>query len=146
MPINYADYHPDWKAISKRIRFERAGGKCEWCGVEHGAIGARDLAGNWFNQEDWLGWNSEYGYSVFGTYAPRIIKIVLTVAHLDHDKNNNDDDNLAALCQRCHLNYDRPRHLAKRKLTMARLRKERLDTAERNYEAESGQLRMFKDA
>ena len=33
-------------------------------------------------------------------------KIVLTVAHLDHDPRNNADDNLAALCQRCHNRHD----------------------------------------
>ena len=28
---------------------------------------------------------------------------VLTVHHIDGDTNNNEDDNLVALCQRCHL-------------------------------------------
>jgi len=33
----------------------------------------------------------------------------LTIAHLDHDRDNFDvfDERLAALCQKCHLNYDR---------------------------------------
>lgn len=37
------------------------------------------------------------------------VYIVLTIAHLDHDPENWDvpDDRLAALCQRCHLRYDR---------------------------------------
>ena len=34
-------------------------------------------------------------------------RIVLTVAHLDHDIANNSFYNLMALCQKCHLNYDR---------------------------------------
>ena len=39
----------------------------------------------------------------------KIIKIVLTIAHLDHDETNWDvkDERLAALCQRCHLRYDK---------------------------------------
>jgi hypothetical protein len=41
--------------------------------------------------------------------------IVLTVAHLDQDKGNNRFSNLAALCQRCHLNHDRSRNIEKRK-------------------------------
>jgi hypothetical protein len=51
----------------------------------------------------------------FNTRQP--VKIVLTIAHLDHDKHNHDiqDDRLAALCQACHLNYDRPRHVSSRK-------------------------------
>ena len=36
--------------------------------------------------------------------------VVLTVAHLDHLPENNDWRNLRALCQRCHLVYDRAHH------------------------------------
>lgn len=44
-------------------------------------------------------------------------KIVLTIAHLDHDSENWDvhDDRLQAMCQRCHLRYDLCIHLYKRK-------------------------------
>lgn len=40
----------------------------------------------------------------------RATVIVLTVAHLDHDTANNSDENLAALCQRCHLRHDAKHH------------------------------------
>lgn len=36
----------------------------------------------------------------------RIVRIVLTVAHLDHQPENCSDDNLKAWCQRCHNRYD----------------------------------------
>ncbi len=45
MPIRRELYDPNWEAISNRIRFDRAGGRCEACGVEHGAVGARDANG-----------------------------------------------------------------------------------------------------
>lgn len=51
MPIKRELYDPQWQAISNRIRFERAGGRCESCGVEHGAVGARDANGQWRNQQ-----------------------------------------------------------------------------------------------
>ncbi len=35
---------------------------------------------------------------------------VLTVAHLDHTPENVDDSNLRAMCQGCHLHYDRDHH------------------------------------
>lgn len=41
--------------------------------------------------------------------------VVLTVAHIDHDKTNNRFSNLAALCQRCHLQHDLPQHIMNRK-------------------------------
>lgn len=47
----------------------------------------------------------------------KFTKIVLTIAHLDHDKLNHEvkDERLAALCQRCHLLYDLDRHISNRK-------------------------------
>lgn len=86
MPINYSEYHPRWKKISYFIRHYRAKDKCEWCGVEN------------------------YSYRKDESAS----KVVLTVAHIDHDKSNNSFFNLAALCQRCHLNHDRPYHIINR--------------------------------
>lgn len=40
----------------------------------------------------------------------RVFRIVLTVAHLNHDRTDNRPENLAALCQRCHLLHDREQH------------------------------------
>lgn len=86
MPIDYTQYHPKWKLISKLIRFNRAKNKCEWCHA--------------INYEP---------HPVTGS------KVVLTVAHIDHDKTNNRFSNLAALCQRCHLKHDINQHVANRK-------------------------------
>ncbi len=114
-PENRALYPADWKAISKRIRYERAKNKCEQCGVRNGAIGGRDTAGEFHKAhacgETLKGWQSpELGSTWWcGKENPkmlRIIKIVLTVAHLNHDPTDCRDQNLRALCQRCHLRYD----------------------------------------
>jgi nitrate reductase cytochrome c-type subunit len=83
---DYATYPPNWRSeIVPRIR-ERAKNCCESCGVENAAI--RNGS-----------------------------KIILMTAHLDHDHWNLDiqDDRLRYWCQKCHLKYDRPSHLAKRK-------------------------------
>ena len=85
-PDQKALYPPNWPEISRRIRFERAQNRCEWCGA----------ANNWFHPET--------GSAV-----------VLSVAHLDHNPANNDDDNLAALCQSCHNKYDAPKRASNRK-------------------------------
>jgi hypothetical protein len=86
MPIDYKQYHPKWSLISRLIRFLRAGNKCEWCGAENAKP-----------------------HPVTGS------TVVLTVAHVDQDRNNNRFKNLAALCQRCHLGHDRKQHLYNRK-------------------------------
>lgn len=88
---DYGDYPPDWKAISKRIRFERAAGRCE-C---HGECGIHP--GHRCTEK-----NGDKAQFANG-------KVVLTVAHLDHDSTNSDEMNLRAMCQRCHLAYDAPR-------------------------------------
>lgn len=44
-------------------------------------------------------------------------RVVLTVAHMDQDPANNDPANLRALCQRCHLAWDREDNIRKRKRT-----------------------------
>ena len=86
MPINYSEYHPKWSLISKLIRFRRAKNKCEWCKAENYA-----------------------SHPITGS------KVILTVAHIDHNKDNNRFNNLVALCQRCHLNHDKEQHAQNRK-------------------------------
>lgn len=102
MPMNRERYPPDWEEISHRVRFERAKGRCEWCDAEHGQP------------------HPDTGSIV-----------VLTTAHLGtfhpdgtpgdkHDKMDVRPENLAALCQRCHLNFDRDEHLANSAATRRR--------------------------
>lgn len=92
MPFDKSRYPADWKAISLRIR-EREAWRCKWCHAENGKP------------------NPETGS-----------KVVLTVAHLGtahadgtpgdkHDKLDVRDENLAALCQACHLRYDIKEHM-----------------------------------
>lgn len=112
MPIDYREYHPDWKAISLRIRTQRAQNKCEWCGRENGLYYITKPNG----QEDAWSGTDDKDYAIISREAgDHVVKVVLTVAHVDHDKMNNDDGNLAALCQRCHLNHDRKQHAENRR-------------------------------
>ena len=87
MPIDYKDYPANWKTEIRPAILERAKNCCEFCGIENYTI-------------------KDNG-----------VKVVLTIAHLDHDKLNHDVDlsRLAALCQRCHLRYDLGKHIANRK-------------------------------
>ena len=40
----------------------------------------------------------------------RLVKVICTLAHLNHDPTNNSDGNTRLLCQWCHLNHDRFHH------------------------------------
>jgi hypothetical protein len=113
-PENRARYPKDWPAISKRIRLERAGNRCEQCGVPNYELGGRTPDGKWHKAhptgECTLGltWPAVGSYWWCGSAHEhlRIVKIVLTVAHLDHTPENCTDENLRAWCQRCHNLYD----------------------------------------
>lgn len=54
------------------------------------------------------------------------VRVVLTVAHLDHTPENNDPTNLRAFCQFCHNRYDR----AHRNATAATTRHRRRASAD----------------
>lgn len=88
-PQNKARYPANWKHISEDIRFHRANNRCEVCGVPNYV---------WVNSKTReLCLSGEDG----------AIRIILTVAHLDHQPENCDYSNLMAMCQKCHNNYDR---------------------------------------
>ena len=101
MPIDYKKYPKNWKELRAAV-LERANNKCEFCGLENYAVGVRSADGTSFRQYSSM--EVEAGF----LDGDRVIQIVLTVAHLDHDEENHDVklDRLAALCQRCHLRYD----------------------------------------
>jgi hypothetical protein len=95
MPIsaeNKKRYPPDWKEISNKIRFERAQGRCE-------CLGECGLHKNYRCVE-------EHDKKAFFAKG----RVILTVAHLDHQPENCDEQNLRAMCQRCHLRYDADHH------------------------------------
>lgn len=96
MPIDKSNYPKNWDRISLRIRKERARDRCE-------CTGQCDL--------------HKDRCEAVNTHPHPITEstVVLTVAHLDQNTWNNRDDNLLAMCQRCHLVYDR-RYYKKQRL------------------------------
>lgn len=91
-----ARYPKNWKAVSLAIR-ERAGGRCECegeCGLHRTNPGPRRC-------------RERNGQPA--TFAKG--RVVLTVAHLNHQPEDCRDENLKAYCQRCHLRYDHEHHM-----------------------------------
>ena len=85
MPCDYSKYPANWEWIRSCI-LARAGNRCELCGAENG-------------KPHWKTGS----------------KVVLTIAHLDQDRENNKKYNLRALCQRCHNIIDLPYRIKRRK-------------------------------
>ncbi len=86
MPIDYKKYPPNWNTEIRPFVLELAKHKCEECSASNYSIVKR-MYKNGFEKD---------------------VKIILTIAHLDHDELNHDVkmDCLKAMCQQCHLRYD----------------------------------------
>lgn len=115
MPIRASEkarYPKDWKDIST-LRRQIAEGRCE-------CIGECGL-------HPWGRCVERHGKAA--KFAKG--KVILTTAHMDHQPENCKDENLKAMCQRCHLRYDRDHHK---------------ETARATREAKSKQLRLPEGA
>lgn len=107
-------YPPNWKEFSRKIRFERAAGRCECageCGLHRTTGGPRRCVERDGEPAKWAK----------GT-------IVLTVAHLCRPKDHGgkkcaEPSHVKAMCQRCHLLTDQEVHMTH--AAMTRVRKKR---------------------
>jgi len=103
MPINYKLYHPNWKDIIRPDILRRDNYKCKHCGVVNRTPYVYEQGKPYYFKDDFI---ADY----YTRRNERIRKVVLTIAHLDHNRDNNEYSNLAALCQICHLKYDKEQH------------------------------------
>jgi hypothetical protein len=116
MPIDYKQYPANWLTEIRPQILARDGHRCKHCNVPNHLVIKR-LKGESYctpGAQDWDMINSRVKYSHSNLTESLkhhgFTKIVLTIANLDHDHINCDNDNLAALCQRCHLKLDKHQH------------------------------------
>lgn len=99
-PENRGRYPANWPevraGILERAMVSTCAGRLPECECE-GECGRGTHVGRCPNVNGWRAYGSE---SV----------VVLTIAHLDHTPEHNDPANLRAMCQGCHLHYDREHH------------------------------------
>lgn len=124
MPFDKSKYPPNWDSEIRPRILARAENKCECCQVPNHEIIFRGFMdelevyqtsnGNIFNasNSNLIAYEDYFGHitPLSGNPNQKSIKVVLTIAHLDHDEENWDvkDERLKAMCQRCHLRYDVP--------------------------------------
>ena len=114
MPIDYKKYPPNWKTEIVPAVLNRAGNCCEFCGLPNGtwiksvevliydrAIRDYALRRIWLSKGDFIRLARYYPNSTI-----KDVRVILTVAHLDHNPESDNFDRLRALCQYCHLLYD----------------------------------------
>lgn len=123
-------YGKTWREVIRPRILARAKNCCERCGVpNHQRV--RRTGGWWLDiKVTWAtersrcirrAWRNQNG-ELMGPRRPRgsvvrTVRIVLTIAHLDQIPGHDDDANLQAMCQWCHLDYDRHQHLTNGKET-----------------------------
>lgn len=116
-------YGREWRTVTRPRVLERDGHACKQCRAPNHATIARidRYPGWWFTMggeaHDTDGaLRFHFRGSEFD--APdRLVRIVLTVAHLNHTPGDDRDENLAALCQWCHLHHDLSLHIASARQT-----------------------------
>lgn len=107
-PENKNRYPKNWKEIRDSI-LARANNRCEKCGLENYSWGYRCPVGGRFFQA----FDTPEAAHAHGLKGP--IRIILTIAHLDHTPENCSPENLRAWCQQCHNRYDAPIRAKNRK-------------------------------
>ena len=142
MACDYSKYPDNWKTEIRPRILKRAGNKCERCGVANYAIIMRsaNVPAEYITYD--VTEDCHYTQSgdairlselPFAYCDSKYIKVVLTIAHIyDHNPMACGDDNLQALCQRCHLILDAPLHARNAAITRRK-----------NHELATGQMQMF---
>lgn len=102
-------YPDNWEDTIRPDILKRDKYKCTRCGVKHRTTYVFNQDGSKFevpkNEKEW--WLQQ---------GDKVITVFLQIAHLDHMKSNHDYSNLAAMCVKCHLNYDRDFNNLQRKM------------------------------
>lgn len=149
MPCDYSKYPDNWFTEIRPQVLERAGYKCEQCGVPNYKI---ILRGIWNDQpayqdEDGTIYDAETSKIIGEDYVGEVCtnekqkatKVILTVAHLCNDSQCKNLLHLLALCQRCHLRLDMGHHVKNRRAN--RLRKAgQLDLLEMTIKVKSAMM------
>ncbi len=131
MPVRHENrdrYPAHWKQLRQSILL-RANNQCEKCRAPNGVTIARGEGpdagtymlegGEVFDDET----GAFRGYARGSEYnASRFVRVVLTIAHLDHRPETDDPALLRAWCQQCHNRYDARHRAATRRRTRARAR------------------------
>jgi hypothetical protein len=123
MPFSRQLYPPDWETIRARI-LDRAGYRCEVCGLKNYAVGVRQDDGSFLLSEEARCAKEarQIVRLLAETYGIRPVVIILAVAHMaNKDPHACDEENLQALCQWHHHQADKLQHAQSR----ARTRREK---------------------
>lgn len=104
---NKERYPENWTDVIRPAILLRDKYKCIKCGLKHRITYVFPLNANPFQipvseKNEWKG------------YGDKVYTVYLQVAHLDHNESNNHFSNLASMCVKCHLAYDKENNKLRR--------------------------------
>ena len=116
-------YGREWRTVTRPRILARAANCCERCGVPNHSTAVRyrfywrllplpfeELFNDRIRLQS-VRWKiNNIGQMTVSVLYCRVVRIVLTIAHLNHQAGDDRDENLLALCQWCHLSNDRHHH------------------------------------
>lgn len=108
MPMDHRDYPADWKRLSRDLRDNRAGGRCEHpgCGAPNGTMIRRRIT----SLECWTPRDSD-AYAIAPDLWRGPVKVVLTCAHTCECRPIcGNPEHIVVLCQLHHLRLDARQH------------------------------------
>lgn len=114
-PIDYSIYPKNWLSEIRPRIMKRANNTCEFegCDFKHlEEVWSVKYKGrsSWFRDFEVANSQPKSTEIKKGIIIenPKKVKVVLTIAHLNHDESNMDikDEDLMAACQLCHLRFD----------------------------------------
>jgi len=105
-------YGRHWRTVIRPRILARARGRCEDCGVPNRLETLR-VGSAWFEGRNSRWYDHRVRLPRPVRQAHRV-RVILTIAHFNHDPADNRDENLMALCQWCHLHHDQSHHKATR--------------------------------
>ena len=97
--MDYSQYSPDWRDTVRPAILKRDQYKCTVCGIRHRARVYR-LAKGHFREVD------AFEEEFLKAQGRKVFTLFLQVAHIDHNKLNNDPSNLRTMCPFHHAKHD----------------------------------------
>ena len=97
--MDFKKYHVDWRDVIRPAILKRDGYCCKRCGIRHKSRVTATKSGTYKELDSF-----EEIYEM--TLGKKVFTLYLNVAHLDHNKENNEPENLLTLCPKCHAKND----------------------------------------
>jgi len=116
LQVNTKGYSIDWNDIIRPAVLKRDGYRCKHCSLSNRISYAIENNTRVILDDKWL-------LARYQSLNFKIYKVAISIAHTCHNKACSNELHLIALCQSCHLRFDKHIHVLNRLKNAANKRK-----------------------